>query len=387
VLPPRLLERGDLEPLRIDPRLIDPRNESCVTVGVLGTPKTTFVLRFVPTGDGPPPEDEWPESSIAGAAQVTRCGRGKLSLTRLALEMRSPRGVLQTVTGESSGPLPSVRRVLPHRDPGPLQAPPGMGPRPTSVPLKRRAAAIEARASREGAAETAQKLLTANAEGTGAHIARLEPGCYRFDVLSPAASERGPAAAVDLDVEVALANGDVLASDATESADASGRFCLGQAELVRLRYVGSLPAVPVLLLMSRWALPSGIPPHWPAEARASIAQAIRRHHALPLGNALTYESLGVAGTTILPVEVEPGACYLIAAASVRGRSAGVALAVTHGDAVSQNHGGAEGDGTTLAFCALSETRAQVEVDARGAGLVWLLGIWQTGRMRIGEVQQ
>jgi hypothetical protein len=336
---------------------------------------------------GPPPPDEWPEGSVAGAAQVVRCGARKETLARLAVEMRSPRAVLEILVAETRAAPPLVRAVLPHRDPGPVVMAIAGGPPPTSIPIKRRAAAIEARARRESAAAVTQTLMNANSEGMGSVVVRFEPGCHRVDVLSPAASERLGRTGVDLDVQVATASGDVLASDATESADASVSFCMGQADAARIQFIGSLPSAPVVLLVARWELPQGLPKHWPPEARAAAAEAIRGHHDRALGTALVYESLGVAGMTLLPLEVEPGACYLVALAAARGRSGGLALSAAIGAESVQNQGSPEDSGTALAFCAGSQSRAVLEVDARGTGLVWLLGMWQTGRVPVGEVQQ
>lgn len=386
---PELLERGDLRPLRLDPRLVDPKQPGCVTVLVLGTPASTFVLRFLPLpGATQWQQDEWPETSVAGAAALMRCGPRKAMFGRLVVEMRSPRAVIETLVGSSREPLPSVRTVLPHRDPGPILPSAPMGPRPTSIPFKRRALAIEERARREGAEQAMQRLITADANGAGALLVRLDPGCYRMDALSPAASERTVAQGIDLDLEVAVASsGNVLASDATESADATAQFCLGRPDGVRVRFIGSIPQAPVLVLSSRWSFPAGIPEYWSPEARAGIARAVRRYHDRPLGNTLTYESLGITGTTLLPLDVEPGACYVAIVAATRGEAASLALAVSVGQRSAQNHGGLDGAGTTLAFCADAQSSALLEVDARGSGLVWQLGVWQTGRLPIGEFQQ
>lgn len=388
-LRPELLERGDVRPIPLDPRRIDPENPDCITVAVLGTPGANFVLRFLPLlGEPPLAEDEWPETSVAGAAQITRCGARKTLLPRLAVEMRSPRAVVETVVARSSALLPTFRRALPHRDPGPLFPSAETGPRPMSLPLKRRASRLQERAKREGAQSMAQKLLSSDASGNGSAVLPLEAGCHRLDVLSPGASERALAHGIDVDIEVALAaTGEVLASDATESADASAAFCLGAPQPVRLRFVGSVPGVPVLLLESRWELPGGLPEYWSAEARGHMAEALRRHHHRGLGNLMVYESLGVPGATLLPVEVEPGACYVAVVAPLRGHSASLALAAAVGDRFAQNHGGLEGRGTALSFCSRSENVAQLEVEARGSGLVWLLAVWQASRLGVGEVPQ
>src|SRR5688572_4351427 len=76
-LKPRLLERGTIRRLFLDRENIDPASEDCTTVAVLGAPSTNFVLRFLPAGGDGAASRDWPEPSIAGAAQVTRCGARK----------------------------------------------------------------------------------------------------------------------------------------------------------------------------------------------------------------------------------------------------------------------------------------------------------------------
>jgi hypothetical protein len=141
------------------------------------------------------------------------------------------------------------------------------------------------------------------------------------------------------------------------------------------------------MLHARWDLPRGLGQNWDPEMTARMAEAVWSSHKRALGESLIHESLGVAGVTAVPFEVEPGACYLAAVAPIRGESSGIAMAVVLGPQHGQNHGGPEGAGTSLAFCSRSEQRALVEVEARGVGLVWLMGVWQTGRVPIGEVQE
>jgi hypothetical protein len=95
-----------------------------------------------------------------------------------------------------------------------------------------------------------------------------------------------------------------------------------------------------------------------------------------------YESLGVQGATLLPVAVEPGACYVLGLALVRGQAS--VLGMT---AESSNHLGAAqaAPGETaaaLALCAGTE-RIDVKVEVRGAGTAWVLAAWRTSRFPLG----
>ena len=100
-----------------------------------------------------------------------------------------------------------------------------------------------------------------------------------------------------------------------------------------------------------------------------------------------YETIGVGGLTALPIEVEPGACYLAAVAPIRGEANGIAVAVSVGKQHGQNNSGPEARGTTLAFCNESEEHGLIEIETRGVGTAWLLAVWQTGQLPVGQVQE
>jgi len=379
-----LLERGDMRPLLLPPRLVDLSKEGCTSVAVLGTASATFVLHFLP---GAPswPSGEMPEPSIAGGAQLVRCGARRAMLGRLAIEMRSPRAVVEVVVGQGRLPLPSLRRVLEHRDPGPIAQLTGLGPAPAAAPLELRARAIEARVRREGAQGFTSRRARVDADGKHSSLLELEAGCHRLDVLGAAGPGPGPYG-MDIDAVVRSAlDGHVLAIDRTESADASAVWCIGSATTARLDFVGALPQSEVLLLLAHWDLPGGLPEHWGPDARAAMAEAVRGHHQRSLGASPVYASLGVQGVTALPVEIEPGACYVAGVTAIRGDPIGIALAVGAGLTQAENHAAPEERGTALAFCAGGDDTALIEVEARGSGVVWLVALWETGRQPLGEV--
>jgi hypothetical protein len=278
-------------------------------------------------------------------------------------------------------------RTLVHRDPGPA-APLGLsGPRPVSSPLPSRAEALEQRARRQGARDVGARSLAAGRDGGGVLPLRLAAGCHRIDVLGIPAPEGWPRG-VDLDAELVwVPDGRPAAQDRTDNADATLAFCTGEPRLARLQFSGTVPTSPVVVLSARWDLPRGLPGDWGPGPRARLAEAIGRHHRRDLPSAPVYSSLGVTGVTLLPIEVEPGACYLAALAAIRGEPAGMAIAVQAGNHRSEDNPGPGGTGTAVAFCAGREQRASIDVEARGVGLVWLLGVWQTTRLPIGEAAE
>jgi hypothetical protein len=378
-LAPRLLERGDTLPLVLPAERLDPQAPGCFTLAVIGSTGTSFLLD--PTAAASEGDSDWPESSLAGALEVTRCGDKKPSLAGLAIEMRSPRGVLEFVVVESVEPPARLVQVLPHRDAGPVAPFGGSGPRPNVAPLALRVRAAEERAAREQAIELSVQDLVASPVGMGSSLITLAPGCHRFDLLADDAGRR-PA---DVDFELRSEDeSELLAADHSESADARALFCVGRALPVMLRFAGAGPFAKLALARSRWDLEPNLPARWPAEARARFSGVLRDQRLSLAGAVLVDESLGVQGDTLLPLRVEPGGCYVGVAVQLRGVAAGLSMAARTSRGIAQSRLDAEVSGALVSFCAGHDERALVEVDARGLGLVWMSAVWKAGQMRLGE---
>jgi len=89
-------------------------------------------------------------------------------------------------------------------------------------------------------------------------------------------------------------------------------------------------------------------------------------------------ALGGSGTTVLPLEVESNRCYLLALAPVRGELRTLTVSVDAGATLATEDTNPLSDGAALAFCTRGNTRAMVQVDARGTGLAWALALWPLG---------
>jgi hypothetical protein len=118
-----------------------------------------------------------------------------------------------------------------------------------------------------------------------------------------------------------------------------------------------------------------------------MAETLRESHIHQLAGAPVYSSLGVTGVTLLPIEVEPGRCYIAALAALRGTPSGLALGLGSGPNRVQNHSSPDGADTSAAFCATVERTVLLEVEARGVGVTWIAAVWPTGRLPLGEVAQ
>jgi len=379
-LKPRLLEAGQRLPLSIPAELLNPKDDSCTTVSLLGVPGLHFVVRFAAIDPGAP-STAFPEASVAGASELTRCGSGKPFLALAYVEMRSPRGLLETLISNSKAVLPRLTQILPDRDPGGELSLGDPGPRPAPPPLAARLLRLVTRARREGAQDFEQTAAATDGEGNGAQSLMLGRGCHELTLLSEAPAPGS--AVVDLDAELLEGESSArLAVDRAEDADAALRVCLGTPTRVELRFMGAKPASSLTLTRARWDLPSGLPSSWGADARARLAR-LARTARLTLTSAPIYSSLGVQGSTQLPLEVEPGACYSALLAPLRGNVVRLSLSVRAHAPGEVPHGSADTEGSAVSFCAEGARLATLEVDSQGSGLAWLLAVWQTGRSVLG----
>jgi hypothetical protein len=379
-LKPRLLERGERLPLSIPPELLSPKDSSCTTVSLLGVVGVHFVVRFAEMDPGAP-STAFPEASAAGASEITRCGVGKPFLSGAYLEMRSPRGVIETLISHSKAVPPRLTEVLPSRDPGSELSLGDPGPRPTLPPLAVRLSRLAARARREGAKSFEQQQRKASADGNGAESLPLGRGCHQFSLLSDATTSGAPAS--DLDVELADGeSGARLAVDRADDADAALRVCLGVPTRVELRFIGAAANASLTLTHARWDLPPGVPSSWGSEAQAHLSRLAQDAH-LKLLTAPIYSSLGVQGSTELPLELEPDACYSALLVPLRGEARNLSLSVRADASGEVLRGSTDTRGSTVSFCAQGARLATLGIDGQGAGLAWLLAVWQNGRSTLG----
>jgi hypothetical protein len=378
-LEPRLLERGDVLPLVLPVDLLDPKSSSCLTLAVLGTKNLQFLLD--PGRHGAEPPADWPEGSLAGALELTRCGAAKPSFASLALEMRSPRGVLEFVLVSSEHRPPALTLILPQRDPGPVAQIPSSGPRPIVAPLAVRQRALEERAAREQALELTTLDLTAGPMGMGVALVTLPPGCSKFDLLGEESERR----ATDVDLEVTeVEHNQVLATDHGESSDGDALVCVATATPVAVRFGGVAPGAKLSLVRARWDLDPSLPARWPGDARARMSGILRAERRALDGAPLVDEALGVQGDTLSSLAVEPGACYLALAVALHGEVAALSLAAQTAQKISQSRVDPDVPGAGVSFCAGAEHRVLLEIDARGLGLTWMSAVWQIARTRLGE---
>ncbi len=381
-LPPRLGERGTPSVIFLPIELLSGPASSCLSVVVLAPPSTHFAVRTAGSAYLPDSAEDWPQASLAGLVQITRCGSRKSRLSALVIEMRSPRAVMEVIAVESQQPLEPAVEILPQRDPGPIAPFTGLSLPVTPPAIGARLAATESKARRAGADEVNRESLASSTRGAGLVRRNVEPGCHRFDVLAEPAQGRPALGDLALMAELPGA-ASLVDSERGDGLDAAVTLCAGERTSVALRFAGAPPDARMWLVASRVPLPAGVLDGWGSGGKARMAAVLYRH-GVRAGSAPIDQALGVQGPTLMPISVVPGACYVAAVAGVQGQIFGIALAARVGTSEVQNHGGSSGEGTLVSFCARGADTALVEVDSRGIGLTWLFALWEASRLPLGE---
>lgn len=369
-LAPRLLHGGEQLELPWMPSQNDFGRLGCVTIAALGTTNLVFHLMILDE-KGRSSERAWPIPSAAGVAAVTRCGKGRASLRRLAIQLGSRRGILQFVVLESAEPPPAIEEVLPGRDPGPSRTPPEIGSGPTLAPLASRLEGLR-KAELESGATVREESVRSDGRGRGTRSFGLAPGCYRFGVLAPNDLRAPP----DVDARlVAVGSDEVLALDQEHAGQASLSHCVARFERVRLEYHGAPPQAQVVILEARWTIPDTIPEIWGSQARQGLARELLSRGHLALPSLPIDATLGVRGRSRWTVQVAPEACYIAALAPLRGRLTRVAIRVDSEGSLSAPHQDDGRSGSALTFCSEGRSLVQVEVGTAGTALTWIAALW------------
>jgi hypothetical protein len=273
--------------------------------------------------------------------------------------------------------------VLAHRDPGVAPAQQHGVHAALPAPLDARVQRFERVLREGGVTNVEERVISAGAEGAGKVLMEFAPGCHRIGVLGgaePGHSEFPH----DIDAELAWASGGIVASDRTDSSSANLLACTAERKPAILAFAGAPPDARVVLIHGVEEIPRGLPDAFGDEARAHIAKAFVERRARGPDFPPLYTSLGIAGITELPVEVDPGQCYWVTVAPSEGDATLVALAADVGTTHVRAHTDEPGGAVLASFCAGTARRGNLEVEVHGTGVVWLLALFRAGSMRLGD---
>jgi len=383
-LPTLFLEHGRGRPVRIPDEWFDADRPSCTTIAFLTGRSTDFVVRFEPVASlKHHASGGHVERSIAGVVTVSECGAAREVLARLAIELRVARSALETVVAVGTQPAPPIAEMLPERASGPVAPLADPGPRGQVEALAVRARHAEQRAKTTGAMVVRVQSFTAEPDGSGREILRLEEGCHRIELMADLLAKRP----IDLDAEVRETTTErLVARDRSDAPDVRLELCAGSAMGVDLVFAGAPGPVDVLFVDALYPLPNGVPTQWGARARAGLAAALWRRKLPVLGQSPIDERLGVAGVTSMPIAIEPGSCYVAAMGTIRGEPRSVTLTARVDTRTAFDSNAGLVDGSAVAFCSGGSDGARIESEVRGSAVSWVLDIWKLGNRPFDEAR-
>lgn len=362
----RFMERGEITPIVLPPWALDSTRGDCTTLVLLAPVSTQFVLHVHP----------WQAltrtfASSAGALQLTRCGKERISLAQLLVEMRSPRAVVYPLVAVGAAEPAPLLETLPQRETGAAAPPGNPGPLPEREPLDERLRRFEERAKNGGASATETAFLPSQ----GYVRLALAPGCHRL-----LATGRDGAPPYTL---LLAENDDGKAArlPASPRGDVQHELCTARAR----RLLVSLETSPVeaerRLSVAHFPLPSGLPGRFGPEVAELLVGALGQSQAPRKLGTLVSTTLGAQGRTPLPRRLLPQTCYLAAATVLHGTSQGVSLGVRAGALNAEANSSDPALGPRLGFCTGASGQVELDVEARGLGLSWLFFLFQMGPAR------
>jgi len=345
------------------------RATGCLTIVALAERHIDFTLTEQPR---PGATARAPKKSQAGVARIDDCDGRRVG--RVFVTMASARGTVEILMAHQSPAALAVSLYVPQRAVGPVAPRGDPGPVLRLAPLSSRVELAERSARLDGARAVVRVHAEASNRGGGAIILKLTEGCHRLLVLAEAIDEDHP---IDVDADVrARGEREPLVRDRSHAPDARLDFCLGETGPVELRFAGAGGVTPITIVDGYWPMPEAIPPGWGHGSRAAVGWALhRRRVPASLGLPL-YQAVGASGVSFVPVEVEPGRCYVAAFGVTRGDvqaarlSAEVGGRVHHDDATDRMRGAAVG------FCAGGVRHARLKIDVRSRIAWWRLAVWR-----------
>ncbi len=350
---------------------------ACTTIALLGARGLSFHARIVDAEDEQGDDPDSRIASMAGVLEISSCDEGPIE--RLRVTSDAGRGAIEGVIARSAKPLSGLRTALPERSGGVLPPPPDAGPAPLLPSPRERAELAEARARRDGAAIEPRAGWAASGDGSGDVKLELQPGCHRVELFaaeSRAQRGAGRRRRLDLDAEIRDEDDELLARDRTDSPDVRLDVCVGDPTTSTVIFAGAPPGTPLVATHASWPIPEHLPVAWGTEPRARMARALlARHATAPREDAVVLYA-GPSGATPVPVPIEPGACYLAAAAVTHGHAHGLGLRVAVGARDARDERTSDDDAGVVAFCAGDRDRALVTVEARGVSLSWGLAVFR-----------
>lgn len=312
------------------------------------------------------------EPGARGVLFVARCGAQRLDAVEAAVELVRARGAVEVVVARGAVAAPHPAELLRDRDGGLLAHPVDPGRPRDPTPLSSRVEAAGRAERKDGVESDGVLTLRASDEGAGAVDLTLPVGCHTLSLLAARGLDGRVA---DVDAELVDPSGPrVLARDRSEAPDARLAPCVAEPTRARLSFSGAPPGAEVALVRASSPLVDGLPARWPARARAAASELLRSRPGPRALGAATAHAGGTVGTTPVAVDLVPG-CQRVVVAASHGEPRAVTLSARAGGRLHRDDGGTARVAGALVLCPRVAERAVVRVEARGAGVAWVLAVF------------
>jgi len=369
-LGPRVLEQGEELPLLLPARLTPSKATDCLHVVALSAEGVQFLLN-VPSSDDT--ANDITLVSRAGLIELVNCGEPDASFADLSIGMLSPRGVVALVSYIDQKPAASAMKWLPARAAGKEATQRMLEHRAGLGSLNERLKRLERRASFQGADRTEQKSISPQDLESGELLIGFDPGCHEVQLVIEA--DRTRLDVLDLNPELVWVDtGELAARNLSSSPSPTFRVCSAVARIARFAFDVSPSYRKAMLFRAHFPWPAGIPSNWATRARDQMALALFRRHLPSLLSLPSQSWIGNSSSTSLLVSVTPRSCYLALVATSHGSINDVSLSVASESRLVADTS-LDDVGASAAFCISQATSVKIDVDARGADVVWILGVW------------
>jgi hypothetical protein len=350
---------------------------ACRTLVAAGHRGMGLELRAT-SGDKHADEDEASRFSSAGIGVMKLPCDG--SVRRVILTSHSGRGGIELLLAEHKSALPPLDSIVPERSGTEAAAQVDVGAHPQLPEAPARIEAYEREDARAGFRGVGKKVLRV-AAGNSFHVTlELEPGCHVLRLVgTPVGKNRRRL--VDLDVEASNEDGVVLARDRSDSADAKVDLCIGEREPIDLTGQGLPLDVDVTMMHAFVSLPPSLPAAWGEQARAHMVDSLRTRHLPIPADAAVFETQGGPQVTRVSSHIVPGACYVAVAVPFFGsvRKISIRAFVALEEHIDERSRGSSG--AAIGFCAGTRDLVNIEVEARGAQVMWGLALFNVSGMK------
>ncbi|HYQ14752.1 MAG TPA: hypothetical protein VEQ58_03315, partial [Polyangiaceae bacterium] len=204
---------------------------------------------------------------------------------------------------------------------------------------------------------------------------KLAPGCHRLLLTEP--DDAPP-------YVLLLSEGDEETAErfaSSETGDVTREICTARERRLLLSIETAPLEVQRRLGVAHFPLPLGLPTRFGPEIAGRLTAALGGSSAPKKLGPLVTASLGAQGRTSLPRALLPQTCYLATAIGVHGSLQALSLAARSGAHSAESTSAGTQPGPHVGFCTGRSGRVELEVEARGNGLAWLVAVFQLGPAR------